>query len=84
MAPTAPKQSPDKKPKLGRTTTQLPEDLLVRKPSLLRGNHCAPFPRRWCIKLATLHRYVSTTNRALAGTVSVAPSGREVDARGAR
>ena len=32
------------------------------------------------IKLATLHRYVSTTNRALAGTVSVAPSGREVDA----
>jgi len=32
------------------------------------------------IKLTTLHRYVSTTNRALAGTVSVAPSGREVDA----
>jgi hypothetical protein len=32
------------------------------------------------IKLATLHRYVSTTSRALADTVSVAPSGREVDA----
>lgn len=55
-------------------------DLPRAQALLAEGQSLRAVSKTMGIKLATLHRRVSTTNRALAGTVSVAPSGREVDA----